>query len=435
MSRFIKGLMITLITCLLGWKGLSYYLEKKLTKQLDELIATASGFVNIHYDKLSVHFNGQVSLSRLTIKPLFEGSSLITTVDRVSVTFPNTLYLINKILRESDTSPESLSIHFENLSNPSGIDDLNALLQEYDKLNNALKEHIEPVCGDRFFLTGKDLKALGYGSSAMNLTANYQFNESHRELTSAIQFQWPEIGSLELETKISNIDGLPPAKIINTPRFEKLSLEFNDYGLTSRLTQFCATKAGLSQQDYIVKESSQPDIYYGYTLGLLFNDAMKHGYQDFLTTPGKITLSALPSIDFHPLALSNLPPEYWVENLGLSLQINGKDITPLQLQPGPLFRLLSELQETKKTKTEPRHDYSSPRDKVPPKPSFQVIEKSNISRYINNKARIQITNNQVYEGRVLDADTNQLVIEYWVSGGTATLPIKLDRIESIEIWK
>ncbi len=434
MGRIIKGVIVIAIAGLIVWQAGSFYLERKLTKQLDELIVIASDMANIHYDQINVYPTGTISLSHLTITPLEDNDYPPVTMEKASVTFPNVVYMTKVALGKAETKmPESLTVNLEGLN--SQDDDIQSLFDATSNINKLLKEHIIPVCGDTFFMTGNDFEAMGYKSSTMNHSLHYTFDEITKTLEASITSIWPDIGSVELAAKISHLDGLSPAKLIRTPQLEKITLEFKDGGYISKAVNHCAQKAELSPQDYIQKETSQPDLYYQLTWGVIPNDTLKKAYRGFLNNPQTLTLSAIPAPGQDIARIAELAPDYWVDYLGLSLKINDQIITPLEIKAGKLKELISLANKPQKKQRQPSDIITEKSAIQAPTHSYQLIQKNNLANAIKSRARIKTNHGQTFEGIILSADNNTVVLEYWLSGGTATLPIKYDRIVSVEIWK
>ena len=461
MQSLIKKIITLSLICAIGWLGFSKYLESKLKEKVDWLIAMSGQVVNIQYDDLLIHYNGVISASNVRFNPISTNAISSGSVNKLSVTFPDILYMIKLLTGNIKGTPDDLVIRMEGISSAINYDGLSDVSEFLESFNNKLKEHIKPVCGDHFFMTADDYKAMKFMETPINAEIKFKLDEQAKELSSSVALELPGIGSIGVESTSGSIRALTPIAMEGVPSIKKVTILMKNDGYFNKAVKYCAQKAQLSTDDYIKQEVSQEDLYYELMWGISPNTAIKTAYHDFLKNPDAIELKVTSISEQDMKILPMISPNEWKNYIALQLEVNGKKVEPFELKPEKQIEIftnmIAEAQMGEKAPNKPKplknttvnKDFdqavksnASSIQPPPPEPerryitpSFKAVATTALSKYIDSRIKVRLHNGRIYEGVIKKAGELSITLQPRISGGFATITLDLDRIESAKVWK
>lgn len=216
-----------------------------------------------------------------------------------------------------------------------------------------------------------------------------------------------------------------------TPDISKFEMNFRDQGYHLRKAEYCSRM-----------QESKSDYYSGHVeeveqklagADMLMPDDFKLLYREALQPDSKINLVFEPKLNFEIKNFANYDYLQLVEAMGAKLMVNNKPVN--LMNEGWSFEKVSRIKRQAqliKEKSElppPNYQFT-----IVPQ-SFQRINLNNINKYLNYRLKVQRTDGQLYEGRLIKSSADKVWIMTHSKDGKLTVPVNRSEIKSVEVYK
>ncbi len=299
------------------------------------------------------------------------------------------------------------------------------------------------------------------------------YNEDSQKLVASFGFSATDLYTASLKINISNQKSVGFQDLMQMPQISSVEMTYQDQGLVPATNKYCAQQSGISINEYIQRNTNLPDEYYFHTLGIVPNEAMKKAYIGFLKKPESISISSYLPPNFNPMILAVYDTEHWVSTLGLSLKVNNNTVSPFELitpdpsefmdgQPEDYNMAIDgwddlEGMEDPSMEGEPQIEMEwepETADEAPVsssvytdqqsveeeyqtaylhrKPQSKDISVHQLPDHIGRQIEVFVERSKSFSGELLAVDRDALMLKVRVGGGSITMPIKIQRIKSIE---
>lgn len=413
--------------------GVGGYLWYGTKQQVDQIVTMAKPFAEISYGGIEVSPTGSVGVNRLRIMPHSVNESV--TIGAIRLNAPNILALLN-IRRQLGKGqlPEALSLSLDRFEVPldGGILDAPAASARKTPFDN-----LDALgCGSLDALGGAEWQEMGYTNFTGNMKIGYRLNAARNLLELQMDSNTRDWATLNVD--IGFAMSTPAMSVMElatslTPRLAKLNVVLRDDGLNQRRNTYCAAKAGKTIDAYLndhvrlLTERLNAN-------GIHPGPGLVEAYRRYLTEGGQFVINAAPPAPIDPAELQFYKAEDVVRLLGLTLTVNEKAVTDLSLNwdAAKVARALGVEPESTPT----AGDSGAPSASQP----VVVIQKAyhptpvgELGRHIGKIAKIKTNTGVEYRGQ-LDAFADGVVrITVRKSGGSVTLPLRVNEIAAAEV--
>ena len=477
-NLLIRRLIVLSIFLSALWFGFKFYSESQISEKLNQLAFIASSQAIIRFEDVTVHITGKISISNIEITPVSISEDPFHA-EKISLIFPNTFEMIklmyNVGMGNDVEMPESLRLQLDGINDPF-IDDQSIYAGITEERNSFLREELkntsEPICGDDYIIGPDDYKEMGISSLITGFYWEYKYNKDNQKLMASFGFSATDLYTASMKINIANQQSVGIQDLMQMPQISSVEMVYQDQGLVPTTNKYCAQKSGISLDEFIQRNTYLPDEYYLHTIGIIPNEAMKKAYIDFLRKPESISITSYLPPNFNPMILAVYDTEHWVSTLGLSLKVNNNVVSPFELiTPDPSEFMVDqsagfemaqdgwddiETIEDLSMDTEPQIEMdwesesaneqgttsSAFMDEQPVEehetaflhrqPRSRDIPVYQLSDHIGRQVEVFVERSKSFSGELLAVDREALILQVRVGGGTITMPIRIQRIKSVE---
>ncbi|MCP5305039.1 MAG: hypothetical protein H6953_06305 [Chromatiaceae bacterium] len=399
-------------------KGFVYY---KAKTTVDDAIVAAADQAEIHYTDISTDLRGIVTVSGITVQPVGYEDRIAVEAVRVSSDDPMFFVQGARWQPGENAPPPSMSFAVFGLSVPLDADLFAA----------AAPTGAQP-CENGLQVDPQLLRQIGFSQLSMDFDGSYRLNEADRSLDVAMNFDIHDIESVRLGATLADVDaeylGSPNGP---PPSFARLNMAMRvapEFGRQLLKTCAIGTDATIEAwSERLADRALREFELFGVELGSGLEAALRRFYRDW----GEFELVAAPSEPVGMLSLLFLPPDQWVDALGMRLTVNGELITDTRFtwqrpDAAGLAALFGAGPAEGETETTARPQ------RIIVRREFEPVPPGDIARYVNYPVVIKPRGQPEREGVLKRITEGSAEVEQSVHGGKFTVYVALDEIESMQ---
>lgn len=421
MFTFIKKLVLLAVLAFGAGIAGKIYLEMKMQERLDSYIAAAAPFAKIEYQGINLDRDGGVNIQGLMVSPVLSGNGT-NSIANLRLSSADRWFFIAMTLGFADEKiPESLSVALEEVE--LGILSSQYLASLMAEINSEFSAQVAPSCGEVQYLSAPDWNQMGYGRLAFDMTFNYDYSSIRSALEFSVETNSPDMGDARIKFILGGIPMLTPAVAMSAsnPSLQLVEVDYTDLGYTRRMVSYCSKKMNMSVVDFIDREVGREDEYYLAAWGVVPGIAIKEAYREYLLKPKSVNFAMYPSEDFQFADLFLYAAKDWANLLKMSLLVNDRAITPLEL--------------SRKVGGVAPVEVDVPVEAVSTEMEFEEVNKKELGNYIGHEVRVHSINGRVREG-VLEAirDGNIEMINN-AYGQEIGISVSVFSTERVEVYK
>ncbi len=266
-------------------------------------------------------------------------------------------------------------------------------------------------CGDKAGFSLSDLVAANIKELQGHFELNYKYNALGNNIKFQSSVRLQQFAGLEWQLELN--DFAPGTT--QSPYLVFAQWVLFDPVLVTHRNRYCAS---LNQQNHNEFAQQHTDTLFQFLeqQGLILSDEFQSKYQQFTQGPENISVTLSPKTGIRTHNLASIEYADMVEQLGMSLIINGRAVDKILERPS-----------TEKPKKQMQEQQiNEPVIPIIRTPSVQQL------RYrVDKRVLLVDENNKSYEGRIISVTDTLVKLELRVSGGYATVRFKPTQIKSI----
>lgn len=455
----ISLLLFILLLPVFAVAGFYGYLWWRASDLADRMVAQASPFVEINYGGVRIDLLAtEVALQDVRVAPMGMGDQLrIEEVVLKSQDWSQMMRLDGNLQHEP--WPEGLSLRLQgvlfHLDGP--------MLQQWAVMAQQAQAQQTYTFG-RFCssLQGPELmQAMGYRMINLDMEVGYQFIPATQRMTIDMAVDAKQLSDFSFEMVLEVSDSsLTAASMAGSARLHSISMDARDKGFNSRYREYCATQAGVQDEQFdaaLGEEFIQlgrlmgvqpPEVFVQHVVGM-YKPGANLGFK--LQPPSPVGQFDMMGLD---------SPEAVVGLLNPSININGQQINAPQISaflkeamaavavPEPEVQVLNEpqveafesieLAEDSKQKLDVPQVVLAPSRQAPVVPEvkgYRATPLSDMAQYVGKPVRMVTYFGRRIEGRILEMNRHEVMIEQRMQRGVATYSIALDKVAELEVYR
>ncbi len=423
MFTFIKKLLLLAALLLVAAVAAKLFVEFKLQQQLDGQIAAVNPIASIHYERIYLDLEGGVNIDGVDVSPLLldAGLNRIATIRLSSE--KKWLFVLVALGLSGDVAPDSLSVELTGVH--LGLISSAYLESHIASANASFSENVEPSCGRVQFLSGDDLRAMGYGPVIFDAQINYGYSSLRNVLELNVELVIPELAIARVKAVVGGVASLNSSAMLvaTKPSLQLVELDYTDSGYIRRMGRYCSAKMNLPVEAFVHREVERDGNYYMATWGVNPGISVREAYREFLLDPGSINFAAYPSEAFSYEQLSLYDSEDWADLLKLSLLVNDHAVIPLEFsfdRGAPKFAGDASVDQGANVVHVPR---------------FVAVGKSELAAYIGYKVRVYSISGRMRQGIFKGVRKGNVEMISEKYGDAMVVSVSLLSAERMEVYK
>lgn len=383
-----------------------FYAWFELGKLLDLFQTKLPTGLYLNYQHHYVDHQGQLTLTEPSL--LHDQYGTVFSAEKITYKPPHWFdfwslrekIILSELPEQGELIIHNLSLPIENLAKSNKeVSDLKVL---------TLLAH---GCSDKTSFSLTDL----VDAEIKELKGNFELEYQYNPLGSNIKFQSSVLlhRFIGLEWQLELNDFTPGAT--QSPYLVFAQWVLFDPQLVVHRNRYCAS---LNEQSHAEFVEQHVNTLYQFLEreGLSLSEQFQQRYQVFADKPENIAVTMSPGTGIRTHNLSKIDLVNWVEQLGLSLNINGRAIEEVVEKTDP----------NKAKKKDEQDEVVEPETTVLRSPSIRQLENR-----MDKQLILVDENDKSYEGRIISVTETLVKLEIRVSGGYATVRFKPNQIKSI----
>lgn len=436
-----KFLMILVVGFLVATAASYFGMQWRLKKSVDDAFA-AMFFVDATYDKVSIDFNGRISLRGLNLYiPATQTEIDVVNVGIETGGFWNTLSLEKNF--EAGQLPETLKLDVQSFSmniDPTFVDSVD---QFYVPDTSA--QLMALGCGRHLAMGPRQLFDMGLRSITFDLNLGYEYDIATDELVGTLDFYLDGISHLRVDQTYIGMGGL--LKNYQSALFGfdpsvltpvNLDIEYIDLGYNAKRRDYCATAAGMDEAEWDELNVSM----FAEALNQIDFDSdfdVLRLYADVLTERARVSISLKPMPGFSMADLEFYDVEQLIELVDLNVIVNNEsvDIGFVSWDADRLANLdLAQIrrdfrvgpkEEVVQTETEATDESTQSR-------ILKQVPVSDLSSYLHRQVLIERRNGSTFNGELISVTGDTVVVRTRFRTGYTDLPLNRAEIATAKIY-
>jgi hypothetical protein len=438
----MKKFLLILVVGFLVATAVSYFgMQWRLKKSVDEAFA-AMFFVDAAYDRVSIDFNGRISLRGLNLYiPATQTEIDVTNVGIETGGFWNTLSLEKNF--EAGQLPETLKLDIQSFSmniDPTFVDSVD---QFYVPDVNA--QLMALGCGRNLAMGPRQMFDMGLRSVTFDLNLGYQYDIATDQLVGTLDFYLDGISHLRIDQTYIGMGGLlqnyqsalfgfDPAVL--TP--VSLDIEYIDLGYNAKRRDFCSTAAGMDETEWdelnvsmFAEALNQMDFDSNFDILRL--------YADVLTERARVSVSLKPMPGFSMADLEFYDVTQLIELVDLNVIVNNEAVD-VEYVSWDADRLASlDLAQIRRDfRVGPREEVvQSDAEEAEQSTQSRILREvpvTELSAYLNRQVLIERKNGSTFNGELISVTGDTVVVRTRFRSGFTDLPLVRADIATAKIY-
>lgn len=455
----ISLLLLILLLPVFAVAGFYGYLWWRVSDSADRMVAQASPFMEISYGGVRIDLIAtEVALQDVRVAPMGAGDQVrIEEMVLKSRDWSQMMRLDGNLQHEP--WPESLSLSLRGLL--FHLD--GPMMQQWTVMAQQTQVQKAYAFG-RFCssLQGAELmQAMGYRIVDLDMQVGYAFDSSTQRLTIDMAADAKELNDFSFEMILEASDeSLTAASMAGNSRLHSVSMDARDKGFNRRYREYCASQAGVKDEQFD-GALAEEFIQLGRLIGFQLPEVVVQHVVGMYKPGANLGLKLKPTHSVGQFDVAGMDtPEAFVELLNPSLNINGQQVTALQVSaflkeamdaaavPEPEPEVLKGTQTTRAEPIEPVRaevqDAVLPQiaalrmrqaQAVPAAKGYRATPLSDMAKHLGKPVRMVTYYGRHIEGRILEVGPHEVMIEQRMLRGVATYSIALDKVAELEVYR
>ena len=433
MRKLMKLGTPLLIVLILIAGGVGGYLWYSTKQQVDQFVMIAKPFAEISYGGIEVSPAGSLGVNRLRIVP--HTVSDVITIGAIRLHAPNILALLKTRWQLGRGElPDALSLSVREVEFPLHGGILGA--SPPSSRQSGPLENLDALgCGQVAYFAGTEWQEMGYDQFIGNVEVGYRLDTPRNVLALQVDSNTRDWATLNMDIGLA-IPG-PVQSIMELaaqakPKLASLNVTIQDDGFNQRRNNYCAAKAGKTIDDYLadhvrlVAERLSAN-------GIRLGSGLVAAYRQFLSDGGRITLTAAPPAPIDPTELQHYSAEDAIKLLGLKMQVNGEPVADLSAtwDSAAVARALGAEPESEQLAEEA---VPNPAERVVMiQKSYHPTPVGELGQHVGKIAKLQTATGATFRGQLERVADDIVKIKIRKSGGSVTLSLRTNEINSAEV--
>ncbi|MEM9102342.1 MAG: hypothetical protein AAGB12_08455 [Pseudomonadota bacterium] len=431
MGKFISRFILFLVFLIIIIQAIVHFkISRDLATPLR--LAEMGTQAKISHGLIYVNYNGEISITQVAVDAAHLGMNL--TLDAIKFKGPSLLELANFNFAGWQTGniPEQMWFALKGgkiVLDPRIIDAASIQSNDMD-----LWGSLEVLaCGSikRFELS--DYLAMGYSRIHFFGDIRFDIDKITNEVLIASNATALNMSQVDWELKLGQVQF---DNILQPPIIKSFSFHSQDYSLVGSKNRYCAELSTSSEAQYIEEHIKQLDLTL-MSLDFPLSQAIIDAYRDYLNEPESIRLVFAPTLPMPIQEIASYPLAKIPEILGARIAINEQEIKPLidterQLPPEKIAQLQSTFRDVDDDDSDDNDESQVIRLQGY---TFKSTTVEQMSNYLEHEAKIWTKNRKFYQGVIRSMNKNYLEFAAKTDNGTLTLPIRLQEIEKVEVFR
>ncbi len=307
----VRRLGAVLLVLLLALMSSKWWITSRIEGRIEELVRSVAMFGDLKYQRLSLNWQGQLSLDYLTFESRIDESS--ARINHIGVDM-GSLWHFAELAMSRRPVPDTLSLSVQDL------------VVDLPSLGTNLRAEVD--CLD--WQAQPPLWMLGFSDDSMDVEIGYNYDPRSQLLDARLSLQAGSAYEFDWSAIVSALPGLS-AGLLASPelaadiKLEKVSLDYQDINYTEKWLNFCADHHQFTQAELLrrhILHINQQLSEFGYGL----SEPLDEAYRRFLEVPGRVKIDWQLNRPLLELQTVNSVAELLP---GLSLELQGKPVEPL----------------------------------------------------------------------------------------------------------
>jgi len=455
----ISLLLFILLLPVFAVAGFYGYLWWRVSDLADHMVAQASPFMEISYGGVRIDLLAtEVALQDLRVAPMGIGDQLrVEELVLKSLDWSQMMRLDGNLQHEP--WPEALSLRLDgmlfHLDGP--------MMQQW----TAMALQAQPQSAYTFgrfcsSLQGPELmQAMGYRMINLDMAMGYQFDPGTQRMTIDVEADAKLLSDFSFQMVFEASDRtLTATAMSGATALQSVSMDARDKGFNRRYREYCATQAGVKDEQFD-EALGEEFIQLGQLVGMQPSEEVVQHIVGMYKPGANIGFKLQPA---HPVGQFDMAgldsPEAFLELLNPSLNINGQQITAPQIseflkesmasvavpEPEKQVPIESQIGLSEPVEPEAAEDQVSAVPKAavvqpslaptaPVVKGYRATPLSDMAQYVGEPVRMVTYFGRHIEGRILEINRHQVMIEQRMQRGVATYSIALDKVAELEVYR
>jgi len=451
----LLSILLLPVFCVAGFYGFLWW---RVTEAADEMVTKVSPFAELSYNDVRIDLVAtEIALVDIRVAPL--GGTDQFNIDEISLKAPDW----SQMLRlggdlGAESWPDALSLRLKGFF--FRLD--SALMEQWMQLAQQGQPQDMTVVGQFCSrMQGADLlQAMGYRVLGADMELAYSFDAVEGRWDVDISADTAEVGdfSMEVSLKTSSASLSKSALAGSQTALRSVQSHFSDKGFNRRFREYCATQSGITDEqfDQALREEFEAMIAYA---GVGLTEELYQGLVDMYRPAANITFRMRPDTPLGQMqAVQITSLDSFMSVLNPALLINGEPVSLAGIQllepvknsvpssavtQGLVQPPHSALPEGASEDLPPstsgadlhQKTLVSPANEVARRPAFRSVDVGDIGEHIGHRARMVTYFGRRIEGRILEIDRHEMLIEQRMQRGVATYSIALEKVAEIEVYR
>ncbi len=430
--RQIKKFIITsLVLAGIAIGGIKGFLWYKIKTTADEVIVMLAPQATITYDGVITGLDGTLGISEVRIRP--QGFAEEVYIEEISFKLDNLVSLIElEQQAKQQKLPNAIAFNLLGFSMNMQGELAKTLYGGGEGSQFFMNSPASHACGDVGLLGAPELRSMGYsGLLVQDIVVGYRHNEFNRLLDLYMDATVREMETWRFlfQVKATSMDLMPVMAAMQSQQFEKIQITLEDMGYQTKLYEFCRRQEGLSEQDYLVRNTELMKENLGKDFMMAFSDSMYQALNDFYRNGGEMTWEVDPprEVDWGNLMLYK--PEDIATILGLSLQVNGKAYEDLAIGFG-----VDVIEEEQEMAEQPVMPVAPPPVEEESEPEWRVFSLNEIDKHRGRLVKVKTRTGKTRQGQLQQILETGIRLTLQSGANKLTYTIEFNHIEEISAF-
>lgn len=270
-----------------GYFGAKYYVQYKVAKDLDSMVAQAQPFADIEYEQVVATMKGELRVEGVTVRlPQFDDAIVVSSVN---VLTPGFLYLLGFDDSKLEI-PEHFGFEVEGLR--ANVD--SDFMRMVDELRAAQLGSVEltpaDVCAGTYGFTPAALKGLGYHQFVVDMSTNFRRAGDRLMIEFGVHVE--NMYDVDVEFTLEGL--ADPTAIARgaRPLLAGGRVDYVDRSLNARVLKHCSEQQ-VTPEDVLAAQLRQVQKF-ARDSGMELDALILEPYTDFLLGKQRFTLTSTP---------------------------------------------------------------------------------------------------------------------------------------------
>jgi hypothetical protein len=402
-------------------KGWMYYNARQAIEQLS---TASAGQLEIRYDAIETELAGAVTVQGVSLVPV--GAPQPVHIDRVRVSGPQLVFFLWG--RKRNDPPTHMRIALEGIRIALDKQLFSALRRDLPEQPDTSPQGCD--VGDN--LDPDILRELGFDELQMDASLSYDYDKAEHKLRADMALDIAQLERMQADVALSDVapDALEEG-MNSIPSLASMNLSYRvEPAFGRRYLAACAKRVDQDVDTYRKARVGRALTKLAQA-GVRLGPGLTRALQDYHQSWGEVRVFAEPAKPVNMLAMMFSPPQNWVDQLGIRVKLNRREITDLSFAVRPssaeelAILLGQEPPPNVRSKPKPRYHYV-----------YRPARVSQLSSLIGAKVRLYLNNDQPVRSGVLVGLTEQEArVEQRLHSGSITAHVPLSEISRVEVQR